>query len=181
MTTLIESRRRDDILPEYRDTPIGDLLAWHNLGVPPRPYARPETLVVMCMDFRKRLSLPDNFAYVLRVGGANAAAVDPYVAFAVAVARVRAVAVIVHDDCAMAAVASRRGEFVSGLVANAGWDRAAAEAYVAARAAAMEIGEPAAFAAEQCRSLRDRYPGIVAAPLFYSVADGLLRQVREAP
>ncbi len=37
------------------------------------PYVRARLLIGMCMDNRKVLRTPDNFAYVIRGGGANTA------------------------------------------------------------------------------------------------------------
>ena len=61
----------DDILPEYRDTPVGRLLEYHNLGRGPAAVSRPELLIGMCMDSRKHLRIPNDFAFVLRTAGAN--------------------------------------------------------------------------------------------------------------
>lgn len=176
---LVPARTWEDVFPQYRGTPVGELLACHNLGAQPRQYSRAELLIVMCMDFRKRLVLPENFAYVLRVGGANIKPVGSYIAFAVAIGRVSAMTVIVHDQCAMLDVASQRDQFVSGLVANGGWDRGEAEEYVAVCTPVIQIEDPAGFAMQQCRRLRKRFPRLLVAPLFYSVSDGMLNQIRE--
>ncbi len=60
-----------DIPAPYRDTPIGLLLEFHNLGRPHESYAAASLLIGMCMDNRKHLNIPDNFAFILRAGGAN--------------------------------------------------------------------------------------------------------------
>ncbi len=60
-----------DILPAYRGSPIGKLLEYHNLDRPFETYTRAELLVGMCMDNRKALDVPENFAYILRTGCAN--------------------------------------------------------------------------------------------------------------
>ena len=61
---LLPVREGKDILPAYRDTPIADLLAYHNLASPHRPYDQAELLVGMCVDHRQRLRIPDRFAYI---------------------------------------------------------------------------------------------------------------------
>ena len=60
-----------DIPAAYSQGPIGDLLRFHNLGFPPREVQQAELLIGMCMDNRKSLRIPDNFAFILRAGGAN--------------------------------------------------------------------------------------------------------------
>ena len=62
---------KEDIPARYRDTPIGHLLEYHNLGRKLDPYTNAELLIGMCMDNRKHLHIPDNFAFIIRTGGAN--------------------------------------------------------------------------------------------------------------
>ena len=71
MNRLVPIKTIDDIFPEYRNTPVGDLLAYRNLNRPFDSYARAQLLIGMCMDNRKHLQIPDNFAYIIRAGGAN--------------------------------------------------------------------------------------------------------------
>ena len=71
MTRLIPINSKDDIFPKYRDTPIGKLLEYHDLGKPLDVIAAPQLLIGMCMDNRKHLTMPDNFAFIIRSGGAN--------------------------------------------------------------------------------------------------------------
>ena len=65
MQRLLEVTTLDDIPPDYRGSPIGLLLEYHNLGRPPSGYSAAQLLIAMCMDHRKHLRLPDNFAYVI--------------------------------------------------------------------------------------------------------------------
>jgi carbonic anhydrase len=132
------------------------------------------------MDFRLKLALPDNFAFVLRIGGANIRPVSPYIAFAVAVGQVSAIAVLVHDQCAMEDVELRKDQFVSGLIEHAGWSRSDAEEYVAVCAPLIRIEEPSQVALRQCAQLRKRFPRVRVAPLLYAVADGLVYQIRSS-
>ena len=68
---LIKIDRIECIPEEYKNTPIGELLAYHNLGKTYQQYQQAQLLIGMCMDNRKHLSIPDNFAYIIRSGGAN--------------------------------------------------------------------------------------------------------------
>jgi len=69
MQRLVNIDQWEDIFPEYRETPIGFLLAYHNLGKPFEGYSSAQLLIGMCMDNRKHLHIPDNFAYIIRSGG----------------------------------------------------------------------------------------------------------------
>ncbi len=61
MNRLISVSTSDDILLEYRDTPIGHLLEYHNLNRPFDSYTQAPLLIGMCMDNRKRLQDPRQF------------------------------------------------------------------------------------------------------------------------
>lgn len=54
MNRLLSIQSSDDILPEYRQTPIGLLLEYHNLNRPLDAYDKAQLLIGMCMDNRKR-------------------------------------------------------------------------------------------------------------------------------
>ena len=170
----------DDIPEAYRDTPIGDLLRFHELGAELDPYAQPELLIGMCMDHRKKLLLPENFAYVIRSGGGNLRPSEFKVSFAIAVGGIRAVALIGHSRCGMVNLAGKREEFVRGLVEGAGWDRDLAEEHFDSYAPLFEIGNAIDFVLSEASRLRNRYPRITVAPLFYDVDDGRLYGVRES-
>ena len=178
---LLPVRRWEDILPAYRETPIGDLLGYHNLRRPHRQYAGAELLIGMCMDNRKVLRIPDNFAFVLRAGGANLRRMEFKVSFAVAVGGVRAVCLIGHDECGMVDLRARREAFVCGLVERGGWERHAAEDHFDRHAPELEIPDAAEFVFGEARRLRERYPRVPVAPLFYRIGDGLLYQIRDDP
>ncbi len=167
-----------DILPQWRDTAIGDLLRYHNLAAPHRAYARAELLIGMCMDNRKHMRMPDNFAFILRTGGARLDRVQFKISFAIAVGGVRAVAVFGHDDCGMITIRDRREEFVSGLV-SLGWMRVDAEVHFDDNVEKFAIDDPVKSTLVQVRRLRERFPTLPVAPLFYSVKDGRLYQVSE--
>lgn len=50
MDRLIPVDSEESIPPEYRGTPIGQLLEYHNLNRPFDPYDNAQLLVGMCMD-----------------------------------------------------------------------------------------------------------------------------------
>jgi len=176
---ILPVNNQGDIFPEYRGTPIRDLFAYHNYDKPFENYNQAELLIGMCMDHRKQLRVPANFAYILRTGGANLKRLEFKVSFAVAIAGVRAVCLIGHDKCGLVGLSSKREEFVQGLVENGGWDQHEAEEHFKAYAAQFEIGDPVEFVWYEARRLGKRYPKLMVAPLFYSMKDGLLNQISE--
>ncbi len=174
---LLAVKDEDAILPAYRRNAIGELLRYHNLGQPPRAYTGAQLLIGMCMDNRKVLRLPDNFAYVLRVGGANMRPIEFKISFAVAVGGVRALALIGHDQCGMASLSVRRDEFVTGLMERGGWTRQAAEAHFDRHAPEFAVPSGPIFVWNEARRLQARYPGIMVAPLYYLLRNRALYQV----
>ena len=170
---------RDDILPAYRDTPIADLLTYHNLDAPHRLYDQALLLVGMCMDHRQRLRIPERFAHVMRVGGVRLRMLEFQISFAISVGRVRAVALVGHDQCGMTNLAARRAEFVRGMIERAGWGRYRAATHFDSLALQFEIGDATDFVCREVVHLRQQYPAVVVAPLMYRVSDGMLYQVYE--
>src|SRR3954470_9565514 len=112
---------REDILPLYADTPIGRLIEYHNLGRAQGVLTRPQLLIGMCMDSRKSLRIPNDFAFVLRTAGANMRDNEFRISYAIAVGNLQTIALIAHTDCGMAQLERRHEDFVNGLVKNAGW------------------------------------------------------------
>lgn len=168
----------DHVPPAYRDTPIERLLAYHNLEAPFHSYSTADLLIGMCMDHRKMLRIPENFAYVLRAGGANLRPSEFKVSFAIAIGGVRAIALIGHDGCGMVDLTSKERDFIDGLV-EVGWDREAAEDHFRHLAPHFEIGNEIDFVIAEAQRLRRRYPRVVVAPLLYRLEDNLLYLVRE--
>ncbi len=179
MDRLLPVNAADDILPDYRGTPVERLLKYHNLGAPFGSYNQAEMLIGMCMDHRKNLQLPAKFAYVIRSGGANLSHSEFTISYAISVGGVKALAVIGHTNCGMVNVASKKEAFVSGLVEKAGWDHDWALAHFHSFAPLFEISEEIDFVLKQVASLRQRYPKITVAPLLYRVEDNLLYLIKE--
>jgi len=174
MNRLISVLTIDDITSEYQNTPIGHLLEYHNLNRPLDNYTQARLLIGMCMDNRKRLRIPDNFAYVIRSGGANLSYSEFKVSYAVAVGGVNSIALIGHNNCGMANLIDRKEQFVRGLVEKAGWKKGRAEEHFMHFAPMFEIGNEIDFTLFEARRLRLRYPNTPVAPLFYQVEDNLL-------
>ena len=169
---------REDILPQYAATPIGLLLEYHNLGRAQGALSRPQLLIGMCMDSRKSLRIPNDFAFVLRTAGANMRDNEFRISYAIAVGGVHTIALIAHTDCGMARLEERRDQFINGMVENAGWDRARAEQHFADSAPKFGIRDEVDFVMREADRLRGIYPAVLIAPLLYKVEDDLLYQLR---
>lgn len=174
MRGLISVAEESDIPSEYRGTPVGLLLEYHNLGRPFETYGHAQILIGMCMDNRKSLRIPANFAYIIRTGGGNVGQGGFYISYAVAVGGVRSIALLGHDACGMSGLAGKREKFVNGLVEGAGWSREKAERHFADSVPVHEVGDEIDFVRAQASRLKRDYPSVQVAPLFYKIAEGML-------
>jgi len=179
MNRLIPIKSVNDIPQEYKDTPIGLLLEYHNLDRPFGTYQNAEMLVGMCMDNRKHLHMPDNFSFIIRTGGANLRYSEFNVSFAVAIGSVGHMALIGHNHCGMVNLASKKKLFIDGLVKNAGWDSQLAEDQFMNFAPMFEIINEIDFTLSEVRRLRLRYPKVKIAPMHYLVEDNQLYLIKE--
>lgn len=179
MDRLLPVRSESDILPAFRHTPIGKLLAYHNLGVSPLVHEKAELLIGMCMDNRKSLRIPENFAYIIRAGGGNLRYSEFKVSYAIAIGGVSTIALLAHTNCGMVNLMSKRETFIAGLVEKAGWDREWAESHFMHFSPMFEIGNEIDFVLGEAKRLRLRYPKMMVAPLLYRVEDNQLYQLRE--
>jgi carbonic anhydrase len=177
MARIIPISYLEDILPEYRDTPVGLLLEYHNLGRAVGSSVAPQVLIGMCMDSRKSLRIPSDFAFVLRTAGANMRDNEFRISYAIAVGGVRTIVLIAHTDCGMARLAERREEFIHGLMDAAGWDEARAVRHFEESAPKFGIRDEVDFVVREAERLRTIYPRITVVPLLYRVEDDLLYQV----
>ena len=175
----LEIQSEADIPERWRAGPIGALLRYHDLkaDVPERA-EKPELLIGMCMDSRKHLRIPDNFAFILRTGGANLRLSEFRVSYALAVGGVRSIALIGHTNCGMSGIAARREPFISGLL-DLGWTRERAEAHFDTHAPTHEIGEETHFILAETDRLRRLYPKVEVAPLLYRVEDNRIALLKE--
>jgi carbonic anhydrase len=179
MNRLVPILSSGDIFPEYRQTPIGLLLEYHNLNRESDSYDNAQLLIGMCMDNRKHLHIPDNFAYIIRAGGANLRYSEFKVSYAISVGGVRHIALIGHNNCGMVNLFARKDIFINGLVEKAGWDKEWAEEHFMHFAPMFEIGNEVDFILSEAKRLRLRYPKIQIAPLMYLVENNKLYLINE--
>lgn len=179
MNRLIKIANKADIFDKYKNTPIGSLIEYHNLNRPFEAIPKAEILVGMCMDNRKQLNIPSNFAYILRTGGGNLRYSEFYVSYAIASGGIRAIALIAHNHCGMVNLHSKKDKIVKGLVECAGWERKFAEEHFNTFAPMYEISNEIDFVLIETKRLRSRYPKILVAPLYYNIEDNLLYLIKE--
>jgi carbonic anhydrase len=179
MEKLLPVNTVADIPAVYRDNPIGLLLEYHNLNRKFENYDRASLLVGMCMDNRKHLHIPDNFAFIIRSGGANLRYSEFKVSYAIGVGNVKHIVLIAHNNCGMVNLMAREPEFVRGLMENAGWEKDRAEEHFMHYAPMFEVGNEKDFTLSETKRLRMRYPKIMIAPLYYSVDDNRRYFIKE--
>ncbi len=179
MNRLVKIEKKDDIFEQYKDTPIASLIEYQNLAKEFEVVSKAEILVGMCMDNRKQLHIPNNFAYILRTGGGNLRYSEFYVSYAIASGGIKTIALIAHNNCGMVNLVSKKEKIVQGLVETAGWDKEFAEEHFNSMAPLYEISHEIDFVLAEAKRLRGRYPKILVAPLFYNLEDNLLYLINE--
>jgi len=168
-----------DIPVEYKDQPIGNLLEYHNLNKTFTTYQTAQLLIGMCMDNRKHLNIPDNFAFIIRSGGANLRYSEFKVSFAISVGGAKQIALIGHNHCGMVNLASKKETFIKGLMDRAGWTREQAEKQFDESVPKFEIVNEIDFILSETIRLRKVYPKIKIAPMMYLVEDNRLYLIKE--
>lgn len=174
ITKITKIANESQVPDKYRDTPVFDLIAYQNLGGTFKKYNAAEILVGMCMDNRKLLRIPENFAYIIRTGGANLRYSEFKVSYAIAIGGVKYIALIAHNDCGMVNLSSKKSQFIEGLCRNANWDRKRAEEHFVNYAPMFELDNEVEFVANEAGRLSGKYPGIQVVPLLYSIEDNML-------
>lgn len=174
---IIAADSREDVLPDYRGTPIEAMLVSHNLKEVVDPPAAPELLIATCMDPRIDLHLPKQFAFVIRTAGANVDALMFNIAGAVALAPVRSIAIMGHSDCAMARIDQCRREFAATVGACSSLSDDEVAAMYTTGLDAFGFDDPAAQTLRQADALRRLFPQLLIAPLYYDVEDHRIYQL----
>ncbi|MFV0521158.1 MAG: hypothetical protein ACK5MI_01835 [Mangrovibacterium sp.] len=177
MSKLIEINNVNDILPEYRNTPIGLLLEYHNLNKVFTLYEEAELMIGMCADHRISLWLPDNFAYIFRTGGANLFYQEFQVSYTIGVGNIKHIALIANNECRMEKLNDVKDCFIEGMVKNAGWDAENARNHFEGLAPFFEIGNSIEFILSEAARIHKRYPKVQVAPLFFDVNSKNLSQI----
>ncbi len=180
MTNNISTHELKSILgekdiPEYLlNTPVAELLKYQNLSANFKEYKKAQMAIVMCMDNRKQLTIPNKFAYILRTAGARITGSEFKLSFAIGFDEVKHVALIGHTNCGMVNLTSKKDKVVQGLIKNAGWNKEQAENHFNSFAPFFEIENEVDFAFSESKRLKEKYPKILFVPMVYKVEDNLL-------
>lgn len=180
MKRLIPINNNSDIPANYRNTPIEKLLMYHNCDAELTKCTNAELLIGMCMDNRKHLRIPDNFAFIIRSGGANLRYSEFKVSFAISIGKIKHIALIGHNHCGMVNLISKKEQFISGLVDSACWEKDLAEDHFMHFAPMFEIGNEVDFVMSEAKRMRLRYPKITIVPMMYLVEDNKLYLLQES-
>ncbi|MBI5326912.1 MAG: carbonic anhydrase [Deltaproteobacteria bacterium] len=175
---LLPIVRKEDLPEEYRHTAIEDLLLYHNLNYPFDSYNRVEMLVLTCIDHRIMLNLPNNFSYIIRNSGAKIDNVKFAVSFAVAVAKIKTIALIGHMDCMMLNIERHKTGFIKGLEEQ-GWKRHRAEKFFKKMQPVFGIKNVVRSLIDDAAKLRSWYPKTLIVPVCYSEKEKKLYLVKE--
>ncbi|MBI2995845.1 MAG: carbonic anhydrase [Candidatus Melainabacteria bacterium] len=180
MTNEIHTHELKSILtekdiPEYLlNTPIAELLKYHNLSTSFKEYEKAQIAIVMCMDNRKQLNVPNRFAYILRTAGARITGNEFKLSFAIGFGDIKHVVLIGHSNCGMVNLTSKKDKIVQGLVKNAGWTKEQAENHFNSFAPFFEIENEIDFVVSESKRLKEKYPNILFVPMIYKVEDNKL-------
>lgn len=167
-----------DIPSNISNTPYADLLRYHNLSRNFKVYEKAELVIVMCMDNRKQLLIPNKFAYILRTAGARITGSEFKLSFAIGMADIKHVALIGHTNCGMVNLQSKKEKVIKGLVENAGWTKEQAENHFDSYAPFFEIENEADFVVSESKRLKEKYPKINFLPMIYKVEDNKLYLIK---
>lgn len=176
---LIKITNDKQIPSYYTNTPISELISYQNLNAELKAYNSAEILIGMCMDNRKQLRIPENFAYIIRTGGGNLRYSEFKVSYAIAIGGVKYIALIAHDNCGMVNLISKKGNFIDGLCRNANWDRKRAEEHFMNYAPMFEIDNEVEFVVNESKRLSEKYLGVQVVPLLYTIDDNMLSMILE--
>ncbi len=169
----------DDIPKSLKGTPLEELILYQNFAATHKEYTCAQMLIGMCMDNRKQLKIPENFAYIIRTGGANLRYSEFKVSYAIAVGGVNHIALIAHDRCGMVNLASKMQTFIEGLSHLENWTAERAQDHFLNYAPIYEIENETEFVLAESRRLADKYKGITVVPLYYTLDDNRLSLIEE--
>ena len=162
-------------IPEYLlNTPIAELLKYQNLSASFKEYEKAQVAIVMCMDNRKQLNIPNKFAYMLRTAGARITGTEFKLSFTIGFGDIKHVALIAHTNCGMVNLTSKKDKVVQGLIENAGWTKEQAENHFNSFAPFFEIENEIDFVVSESKRLKEKYPKVVFVSMVYKIEDNLL-------
>ena len=175
----LENISSEKDIPEYLlNTPIAELLKYQNLSASFKEYEKAQIAIVMCMDNRKQLKIPNRFAFILRTAGARITGSEFKLSFVIGFGDIKHIALIAHTNCGMINLTSKKDKIVQGLIENAGWNKEQAENHFNSFAPFFEIENEVDFVVNEGKRLKEKYPKIVFVPMIYKVEDNKLYLVQ---
>lgn len=156
------------------NTPIAVLLQAQNMGnLDVDETSAAQIVIGMCVDYRKTLSTPKDWAFTIRREGANMAGCE----FAIALAASRGVeymALIAHNDCAMSNTKETRTAFITTLCEKQKWTETEAAEFFDNHVRSAEIGNEMDFVLAEAERLSALFPGLMIVPMLYRMDDDRL-------
>lgn len=177
---LIEVNSELDIFQKYLNTPFEDLLKFQNLERNEDIVDSPQLIVGMCMDNRKTLRIPQNFAFVIRTAGNNMKGQEFAISYAVGVGQIKYLALIAHTDCGMAAVLDRKEAYISGLNKMIAMSPDDGLQLFSDFAHKHYIGNEVEFVVKEANRIKKLYPKLEIAPFLYKVENNKLYQIENS-
>jgi carbonic anhydrase len=155
-------------LKNIENTPFEKLLRYHNEKVKENKQHKAELIIGTCMDNRINLNLPEKFAYIIRTGGNVFKDSYFHIAYAIAIADIKHVAIIGHNDCGMVDLINKKEMFINGLSKNSGLSYETTEVFFNKEYKKAEIKNERENVLDECKKIKELFPGIYIAPFIYS-------------
>lgn len=179
MNKLVSISEESDIPQMFRNTPIETLLKSNNMGkIEVTPNETPELIIGMCIDYRKSLYLPRDWAYVIRREGANMLGAEFALALGMSMGA-NYMALIAHDNCAMAKPQNNRERFIKCLTEEHGWTSDLATRFFEDHIRSREIGNEISFILEETNRLQHTFKGMTIVPMLYRLEDSKLYLIKD--
>jgi len=179
MDRLVAITKESEIPDAFKNTPIEVLLKSNNLGkIDIAPSETPELLIGMCIDYRKSLYLPRDWAYVIRREGANMLGAEFALALGTSMG-IKYMALIGHDRCAMSRPQNNRDNFIRCLTEEHGWNSDLATRFFEDHIRSHEIGNEISFMIEESNRLQRTFKGLTIVPMLYRLDDNKLYLLKE--
>lgn len=176
---LVPVSKESDIPKILHNTPIEVLLKSNNMGkIDITPTDTPELLIGMCIDYRKSLYLPRDWAFVIRREGANMLGAEFALALGMSMGT-KYMALIGHDNCAMSRPQNNRDNFIKCLTDEHGWNTDLATRFFEDHIRSHEIGNEINFILEETNRLKRTFKGLTIVPMLYRLEDNKLYLIKD--
>lgn len=166
---LISILKAADIPNNLISTPFEVLLQSHNLEHIYNSFEKPKLIILTCIDYRINLHLPENFAYIIRLAGANVDNSEFSLLFSLAYSGIKYVAVLHHTDCAMSKLQAIEDKIFAGLTKNLKMTSEKAKSYIKNNFPNYKLNNEILSATTTANKLTKSYSEVKFLPLIYNV------------